>query len=234
MNDDYETKTIVLKHNLSEDEVHKIIEKKKTSLFKKFLSKPKPEEVTLDSLELFYEAILRVSGKYDADFFRKAIHPIEVDYNVSEVVLGEGIFPIRTKSSIQKAFSGKHAKNKIDLKLEEHVYIENEGSMYFDSNGIEINFPFKIDSKITENYPKKILTAYASHVKKPEITTKVALTKLGEKLQRQLEPDVRDLNDEFLISDVSEIYVPVFEARLVGPKKKVAIMRIDAVRKKVL
>lgn len=234
MNDDYEKKTIVLKHELSEDEVRKIIAKKKTSLFKKFLSKPKPEEVTLDSLELFYEGILKVSGKYDADFFRKATHPIQVDYNVSEVVLGEGIFPIRTKSSIQKAFSGKHAKNKIDLKLEEHVYIENEGSMYFDTSGKEIKFPFKINSKITENYPKKILTAYSSHVKKPEINTKSALIKLGEKLQRQLEPDVRDLHDEFLISEVSEIYIPIFEARLIGPKKKVAIMRIDAVRKKVL
>lgn len=234
MNDDYETKTIVLKHSLSEQALNEIIEKKKTGLFKKLLSKPKREEVHLHSLQLFYEAILMVAGKYDADFFRKAIHPIKVDYNVSEVVLGDGVFPIRTKSSIEKAFSGKHSKNKVDLQLEEHVYIENSGEMYFDHHGREIKFPFKLTSKNTENYPTRVLNTHSSHVKKPEITTKAALTKLGEKLQRPLEPDVRDLNDAFIIKEVSEIYVPIFEARLIGPKKKVVIMRIDAVRKKVL
>lgn len=234
MNDDYESKTIVLKHDLDEETVRGIIEDKKTALFKKFLSKPKRAEVHLHSVQLYYEAILMVTGKYRADFFRKAIHPIKVDYNVSEVVLGDGVFPIRTKSSIEKAFSGKHSKNKVDLELEEHVYIENSGEMYFDHHGKEIKFPFKLTSKNTENYPTRVLRTHATHVKKPEITTKFALQKLSEKLQRPLEPDVRDLNDDFLINEVTEIYVPIFEARLIGPKKKVAIMRIDAVRKKVL
>jgi hypothetical protein len=30
------------------------------------------------------------------------------------------------------------------------------------------------------------------------------------------------------------LYVPIFEARLIGPKKKVGLIRIDAVRKKIL
>ena len=46
--------------------------------------------------------------------------------------------------------------------------------------------------------------------------------------------EVRDLKDEFTINEISEIYVPIFEARLVGPKKKVELLRIDAVRKKIL
>ena len=45
---------------------------------------------------------------------------------------------------------------------------------------------------------------------------------------------IRELNDEFVLSDIAEVYVPIFEARLVGPKKKVGIIRIDAVRKKIL
>ena len=64
-----------------------IVENKKTSLFKKLLKKPKPEEVHIHSIKLNFEAILSVSGIYAANFFRKAIHPIKVDYNVSEVVL---------------------------------------------------------------------------------------------------------------------------------------------------
>ena len=49
-----------------------------------------------------------------------------------------------------------------------------------------------------------------------------------------MKSDVKNLNEEFALRDISEIYIPIFEARLVGPKKKVGIIRIDAVRKKVL
>ena len=45
---------------------------------------------------------------------------------------------------------------------------------------------------------------------------------------------MRDLNDEFTLHDITEVYIPIFEARLSDPKKKVGIIRIDAVRKKIL
>ena len=46
--------------------------------------------------------------------------------------------------------------------------------------------------------------------------------------------DVRDLNENLTINEITEIYVPIYEARLIGPKKKVEILRFDAVKKKVL
>ena len=58
--------------------------------------------------------------------------------------------------------------------------------------------------------------------------------KLQLQLKKPLESDVRELNDEFVLSEIAEVFVPIFEARLVGPKKKVGIIRIDAVRKKIL
>lgn len=229
-----DTKVIVLKHDLDEESVRELIEKKKTNVFKTLLKRPKKEDVHVHSVKFVYEAILKVSAKYNADFFRKAIHPIKVDYNVNEIVLGDGVFPIRTKSSISKAFSGKKSKNKVDLKLEEHVFIQNQDTIYFDHHGKEIKFPFKITPKTIENYPKRILRNNEPNVKRPEITQKAALVKLSKKLQRPIETDVRDLNDEFSIMEITEIYVPIFEARLIGPKKKIVIMRIDAVREKIL
>ncbi len=234
MNTDYESKVIVLKPTIDEETTKQMVEEKKTNLFKKLLKKPKRDEVHVHSLKLYHEAILMISGKYTADFYRKAVHPIKVDYNVSEVVLGDGVFPIRTKSGLQKAFSGNRGKNKVDLELEEHVFIENKDTMYFDHHGREIKFPFKISSKTVENYPKRILKNNDANVKRPEITNKTAFTRLSEKLKRPLEPDVRDLNDELTVDEISEIYIPIYEARLIGPKKKVELMRIDAVRKKIL
>ncbi len=175
-----------------------------------------------------------VSGKYIADYYRKATHSISVDSNVNEVVLADGIFPIRSKSGLKKAFSGKRGKNKIDLKLEEHVFVEEEDELTFDHHGRDLKFPFKINSKTIENYPKRLLEKNQPNIKKLELTYDAAIHKLKSQLKKPLEDDVRKLNDEFVLREITEVYVPIFEARLIGPKKKVGIIRLDAVRNKIL
>ena len=175
-----------------------------------------------------------VSGKYVADYFRKATHSISVDSNIREIILGDGTFPIRSKSSFKKAFVGRRGKNKIDLKLEEHVFVEEEDELTFDHHGRNIESPFKINSKTIENYPKRLLQQNESNIKKPELTNDAAIEKLQSHLKKPLETDVRDITEEFVLREITELYVPIFEARLIGPKKKVGIIRIDAVRKKIL
>ncbi len=229
-----ESKTIVLKKTIDEKDASKIIEDKKTSLFKKLLKKPKPDEVHVHSLKLFYESMLVVSGKYVADYYRKATHTISVDSNVQEVVFGDGIFPIRSKSTLQKAFDVSRGKNKIDLELEEHVFIEEDNELTFDHHGKTIKSPYKIDSKTIENYPQRLLEQNPSNVKKPEITYDDAIEKLKDFLKKPMEPDVRELNDEFTLHEIVEVYIPIFEARLIGSNKKIALLRIDAVKNKIL
>ncbi|KAG2473951.1 MAG: hypothetical protein NPMRTH4_810007 [Nitrosopumilales archaeon] len=75
----YESKTIVLKKQIDEDFAREFVEKKKTTVFRSRLRRPKSEEVHIHSLKLYYESILIVSGKYVADFYRKATHTISVD-----------------------------------------------------------------------------------------------------------------------------------------------------------
>jgi len=230
----YDVKTIVLRKNIEEEEVLEIIEQKKTKPFKSLLSRPKKEQVHIHSLKLYYECILMVSGKYIADYYRKATHSFSVPSNVKEVVLGDGVFPIYSKSGFQKAFAGKRGKNKIEMKLEEHVFVEEEDMLTFDHHGREIKFPYKINSKTIENYPKRLLEKTPENVRKPELTYDAALDKLQSELKKPLETDVRNLSEEFVLREITELYVPIFEARLIGPKKKVGIIRIDAVRKKIL
>jgi hypothetical protein len=169
-----------------------------------------------------------------ADYYRKATHTISVNYNIRDVVLAEGLFPIRSKSGFTKALSRKRGKNKIDLRLEEHVFVEEEDELVFDHHGHEIKFPFKINSKTVENYPKRILEKNQQNIKKPEITNDTAIEKLLSQLKKPVETDVRDITEEFVLREITEVYVPIFEARLIGPKKKVGIIRIDAVRSKIL
>jgi len=229
-----DVKIVVLRKNIDELEAMEIINEKKTKPFKSLLSRPKKEQVHVHSLKLYHECILMVSGKYIADYYRSATHTISVNHNVRDVVLDGGLFPIRSKSGFSKTLSGKRGKNKIDLKLEEHIFVEEENELAFDHHGHEIKFPFKINSKTIENYPKRILEKNQQNIKKPEITFDSAIEKLQSQLKKPVETDVRDLSDEFVLREITEVYVPIFEARLIGPKKKVGIIRIDAVRKKIL
>ena len=222
------------KHNAKTVVLRKVIDDKKTSIFKSLLKKPKKEDVHVDSIKLFHECLLLVSGKYTADYFRKEVHTISVDSNVQEITFGGGTFPIKEKSGFKRAFVGNRGKNKIDLPLEEHVFVEEEDELAFDHNGTEIKFPFKIDSKTIENYADQILTENSANVKKPKITLDSAANLLKESLKKPLESDIQKLNDEFVLKGITEVYVPTYEARLTGPKNKVGLLRLDAVRKKIL
>ena len=215
-------------------EARDMIDEKKTAPFKSLFSRPKKEEIHVHSLKLYYECILMVSGKYSADYFRKATHSISVDSNVQEISLKDNLFPVRSKSRINKAFVGKRGKNKIDLELEEHVFVEKEDELYFDYPGRKIKFSFKANSKTMENYPQKILEQNSSNVKKHKMTHEDAIEKLQLELKKPLDKEIRDLDEEFVLREIAEIYIPVFESRLIGPKKKVNIIRIDAVKKKIL
>ena len=230
----HDAKTVVLRKSLGEEEASEIIDEKKTSVFKSLLKKPKKGDVHVDSITLFHECVLMVSGKYVADYYRKAVHTISVDSNVKEITLGGGTFPIKGKSGFKRAFVGNRGKNKIDLPLEEHVFVEEEDNLVFDHNGTEIIFPIKINSKTIENYPDRILSDNSTHIKKMEITLDSAINLLKESLKKPLESDIRKLNDEFILKEITRVYTPIYEARLTGPKNKIGLLRLDAVRKKIL
>lgn len=224
----------VLRKTIDDKEASEIIEEKKTSEFKSFLTKPKKEEVHVDSVELFYEALLTVSGRYVADYYRTATHTISVDSNVQEVTWGGGVFPIKEKSALKKAFVGDRGKNHIDINLDEHVFVEEENELIFDHNGNEMDIKYKTDSKSIENYPDQVLAHNSDYVKRPEIKYDSAIQILKEALKKPLEKNIRDLNEDFSIEEITEVYVPIYEARLTGPKNKVGLLRLDAVRKKIL
>lgn len=234
MTQKYDAKTVVLKKTVDEKEASMILEEKKTSIFKSLLKKTKKEDVHVDSIKLFHECLLMVSGKYIADYYRKVIHTISVDSNVQEITFGGGTFPIKEKSGFKRAFIGDRGKNKIDLPLEEHVFVEEEDELVFDHNGTEAKFPFKINSKTIENYPDQILTENSANVKKIQMTHAFAVNLLKESLKKPLESDIRKLSEEFILKEITEVYVPIYEARLAGPKNKVGLLRLDAVRKKIL
>ena len=115
-----------------------------------------------------------------------------------------------------------------------HIRIQKDSVLFFDYNGTEIDFPLKINSKTTENYPDKILKDNTQAVKKPKITFDSAIQILQDTIKKPLHNEIRNLKEKFTVLETAEIYVPIYEARLTGPKNKAGILRLDAVRKKIL
>lgn len=220
---------IVLKPLLNYDEAEKFVQQKKTNLFRQLLKKPDEKDVHVHSVELVYEPYLKISGIYSADFYRKATHPIKVDHNVQEVKLGEGIFPISGKSSLIKKIGGKYSKNTVEIDLEEHVFVENQDELIFDHHGMKSDVSYELDPKLIEKFPDAAIEQHKT--KEFEITPDDAIKVFADFI-REIKYDVRDLNEALRIDSIVKLYVPIYEARLIGPKKKVKIMRVDGVKEK--
>jgi len=235
----YTVKTVVLRPTLDLSDAEQIVENRKTSRFRSMLQKPSKTEVHVHSLKLSYEAFLILSGKYNADFYRKVIHTINVKPNVKEILVGGYTFPIKQGKGVlgrlrTKVKSSTRKKNQIDLEIEEHVFLEEEKEVAFDHHGKEIKMPYKMSSRLIESYPRRTLEKTKDNVKKPEITYDAAVTRLTSKLKKSVSIGRRNLKEKITINEIIELYVPIYEARLIGPKKNVRLMRIDGVRKKVL
>jgi len=235
----YTVKTVVLRPTLDLSDAEQIVENRKTSRFRSMLQKPSKTDVHVHSLKLSYEAFLILSGKYNADFYRKVIHTINVKPNVKEVIVGGYTFPIKHGKGVlgrlrTKVKSSTRKKNQIDLEIEEHVFLEEEMEVAFDHHGKEIKMPYKMSSNFIESYPRRTLGKVKNNVKKPEITYDAAANKLIAKLKKPVSIGRRNLVEKVVVNEIIELYVPIYEARLIGPKKNVRLMRIDSIRKKVL
>ena len=227
------SRVIVLKPSLDYDEIVDMVESRKVKLFQTLLNKPKRSDIHLHSTKLFFEAFLLLSGRYTADFIREVTHTITVDKNVKEIVIDGQTYPILQKKGMLSKL-GPSRKNKVRLDVQERLVIENEDDIAFDHHGKEVNLPYKTTAKLIEKYPKRILDDNKDNVKKPEITIDGAIKKLVSKLKKPAESGIKSLKENVKINEILEVYVPIYESRLIGPKKKIKLLRIDAVRKKIL
>jgi len=148
------TKVIVLKPQITESELKEIVDKKKTKYFRRMLKTPKSHEVHVHSSMLVYEPIMLISGKYSANFYRKASYEINVDSNVKELVFEDGVFPA-TNFTPSSSFATKLKNNSVSIKLEEHVFVSHEDELVIDHHGKIRDFKYKVHNNDIRKLPKK-------------------------------------------------------------------------------
>ena len=222
-------RTLVLK-KMDEKELEELIEKKKTGPFRSLLARPKKSEVSAKSVSLEYELTVRVSGRYRAAYYRSAVHTLSVDGNVDEVVFGGVTFPSRRGAGIGRLSVGRKA----DIPLEERVSVSEKGTRHFAPDGTEVGFGHDTGAGDIEHYPKKVLAA-SEHAPDSQIPSEAdAERMLREALRPQMEKEVRDLQEETGVSEITAIYAPVYTVSLAGPDRRSAVLRIDGVDGAVL
>ena len=153
--------------------------------------------------------------------------------DVQEVIISDEVFPVKKKHGVLSKLEPSF-KNKIKIDMQERVMLENTADISFDHHGKEINLSYKDTVKLLDKHPKKTINEDKESIRRPEITIDAAKSKLISKLKRPADAGTKSSEELFDFRDILEIYVPIYEARLIGPKKRVKILRIDAVRKKIL
>ena len=227
------TKIISLKPGLDSDAAEEMVDSRKVKLFQTLLHKPKKSEIHLHSLTLHFEAILILSGKYSVDFIRDVEHSLSVDKNVQEVIISDEVFPVKKKKGVFSKLEPSF-KNKVKIEMQERVMLENTDDISFDHHGKEMNLSYADTLKLLDKHPKKTINFDKDSIRRPEITTDAAIQKLISKLKKPADTGIKSSEERIEFRDILEIYVPIYEARLIGPKKRIKILRIDAVRKKIL
>ena len=226
---------IVLRSMIDEDAVRALVEKKKQSMFGSPLTHPKADTISLQSLDHFYEFLRTVYGMYKSDYLRNATRTLTVDKSVRRVIIGGESFELQQTSRLKKTFSIKRGKSRISIDLKEHVFVDESTKITFDADGNEVPLPkYKTGSEATEAAYLDILARNADAIKKPPTEREDAVALLEERLKSALEDDIEILAEQFDLDSITELYVPMFEARLRGPDNKAVIIRVDAARKKIL
>ena len=225
-------KKIVLKPILDKEASRILINKKKANYFREFLRKPSPTQVCLTDFNLWYYPFLKIKGQYFAEYFRKAVHSLKVEKTVTKVLVGNNTFDLKTKKKFIEKIPGKRGKNIIDIDLEEFVNLNEKIEVILDENGDMVKEKTLGDLKTQENYPTKILREFP--FKKIQITNDDAIDFIEKNCIKKIKDQkIRDLKEILQIDEITEIFVPIYEAKLVGPKNKSKLLLVNTIKKQI-
>ena len=123
-------------------------------------------------------------------------------------------------------------KNKIDLPVEEHVLIDRESELYFNSQGQQIEFKFNIKPKDIENFPDVFTSKNNMHLS--ELTEDQIIDNYVSVVKSDLGEFLRIVSERLVITVFEQIFLPVYEIRLTDSKNTTKILQVDGITSKIL
>lgn len=231
-------KTIIVKPNFQLQEIQSLAEKRKTNLFGTALTRPKPNEINVASVDLFFEPIWKVAGKYEIDYYRKNIHHISVDASVKEILIGPATFPVMIKigmwKKLKKSVKIGRKKNNLDLPVEEHLEIDKAEEIYLNSSGQKITLRHKIAVKNIENFTDSFIQSNKNKMRHSDTDSSDVVSIFLDIIKKDIGEYTKIVREILQVNILEQIFFPVYEVRCAGPKNTVKIMRIDGMNSKIM
>jgi len=215
-------KTIILKSRLDPDAARRLGEAKKTDLFSKFVFlKSSPFDISLVSLNKYYEPLILIGGKYSVDYCRKRFFELKADDPVGKIYVGGEEFKFDSSNS-------RKAPRTLRIAGEEHLHQDRESY-------------FVLDRFLREFSPEKVhLAPFLNDAENPEsavadfkkvtISLEQEIAFLRSRLVKR-PPDAGEIIKEvFEINDRMIVYNPIYELVFQNIKNaKMVTVLIDGV-----
>jgi hypothetical protein len=194
-------KTIVYETLVDPTVVRVASEKLKQQLFTRFwFFKPKPEEIQFISIDKYYEPYIVISGKYLIDYYRKCAYTVNVDEDVSEVIL------LKNKLTPENAPNSTAKGSKaIRLKGEERLKKETKASFILDRYGRSVTLE-RLPSAPSEKKPKKIIAKFDIE----EVPENAEVDFVRERIVKRPKDANRTVEEVFEVAERVVIYTPQF------------------------
>jgi hypothetical protein len=198
-----ERKTIVYETLVDPAVIKIAAENIKEQLFTKYIFlRPRPDEVTVLSIEKTYEPFILTTGRYSIDYYRKRTFTFKVDNAVSEVVFGFGRF---SSKQITDSYGKTHKG--IEIVAEERLQIETETTLTLDALGKETSLR-QLSAAPSEKDPGEILAKIGEKQVAPDLEVKV----VRNKIQKRPADIAWIENEAFDVTERIVIYTPRFHA----------------------
>ncbi|NHJ33628.1 MAG: zinc ribbon domain-containing protein [Asgard group archaeon] len=248
-----ETRVLVAKSVVTEDEAKTIFDKEKVEVFKGFFRRPKEIEITIKQISKSYEPYMLIGGKYHLRYLTQRTYDIDlIDDAVSVFILGEEIIvpeedveeetEVDIKGKKRKGFfdglfkSGKSKKTtskpEIQLTGIEHVLIEKDIMEARNYKGSSINPDVLPDATMLEGN-EQFLRTNNIVVPNDYVDIEKFNAELIEEFTQKPEAVQRVISEKLTITDKKILYYPVFWAKMIYKDSKEKYVRLDGITRKV-
>lgn len=201
-----DTKTIVYKTHVDPSTAKLICEREKGKLFAVMgFLRPKPEDVQLESLKKCYDPFITINGRYLIDYYRKRIYKLDVEGDVSELVIFNQV--LKPKMPTKLRIKGRE----VELEAEQRIINDTSAYIVLDKKGQKVVLE-KFTTAPAEVEPTKVLAEAGERVWGLEISPDKAIEIFRSNVIKR-PTDAERINRElFEVSECNLVYVPIYLA----------------------
>ncbi len=219
-----ERKITVLKSRFNHDGIELLADELKGKLFAKMhFLKPKPEEVQVVSIDKYYEPFIVVGGKYEVEYYKRHVFPVQVEEDAAEIALyGKKFKPQPLNNHSESPI------RKVELEGEALFDYRNEAHIILDKAGREIPYE-KMPLAPSEEQSMEKLVELGIKTEKIKISREKEIDLLRSRIVERPSDGVIT-KEIFEVNERAVVYSPMYQLTFRNVKtRKEANVKIDGI-----